>query len=309
MKRNLLDYFVLILKGIAMGAADVVPGVSGGTIAFISGIYEELIGSLNNINLGTIKSLKSEGVAATWSKINGNFLTALFLGVLLSILTLSKLVAYLLEEKPILVWAFFFGLVLASILFVIKKINQWKLGEFLGLIIGTFFAYQLTKLGALGNSESMFYLFISGTIAICAMILPGISGAFILVILGSYNTVLEAINDKSILKLMVFMAGAIVGILSFSKLLKWLFNTYKSITLAVLTGFMVGALAKIWPWKKTLSYRLNSKGINIPLNEECVSPFSFDGNPQFLSAIALMVFGFLMILILDKIGSKNKTIG
>ena len=309
MKRNLLDYFVLILKGIAMGAADLVPGVSGGTIAFISGIYEELISSLNAINLSLIKTIKTEGLKSTWEKINGNFLVAILLGIAISILSLSKLITWLLLEKPILVWAFFFGLVLASILIVIKKINQWKLGEFLGLIIGTFFAYQLTKLGALANSESMFYLFISGSIAICAMILPGISGAFILVLLGSYNTVLQAINDKSIGKLAVFMAGAIVGILSFSKLLKWLFKTYKSITLAVLTGFMVGALAKIWPWKKALTYRINSKGINVPLNEECISPLSFDGNPQILSAIALMVFGFLMILILEKIGSKNKTIG
>ena len=309
MKRNLLDYFVLILKGIAMGAADLVPGVSGGTIAFISGIYEELISSLNAINLSLIKTIKTEGLKSTWEKINGNFLVAILLGIAISIISLSKLITWLLLEKPILVWAFFFGLVLASILFVIKKINQWKLGEFLGLIIGTFFAYQLTNLGALGNSESMFYLFISGSIAICAMILPGISGAFILVLLGSYNTVLQAINDKSIGKLAVFMAGTIVGILSFSKLLKWLFKNYKSITLAVLTGFMVGALAKIWPWKKALTYRINSKGINVPLNEECISPLSFDGNPQILSAIALMVFGFLMILILEKIGSKNKTIG
>jgi putative membrane protein len=309
MKRNLLDYFVLIFKGIAMGAADLVPGVSGGTIAFISGIYEELISSLNAINLSLIKTIKTEGLKSTWEKINGNFLVAILLGIAISILSLSKLITWLLLEKPILVWAFFFGIVLASILFVIKKINQWKLGEFLGLIIGTFFAYQLTKLGALANSESMFYLFISGSIAICAMILPGISGAFILVLLGSYNTVLQAINDKSIGKLAVFMAGAIIGILSFSKLLKWLFKTYKSITLAVLTGFMVGALAKIWPWKKALTYRINSKGINVPLNEECISPLSFDGNPQILSAIALMVFGFLMILILEKIGSKNKTIG
>lgn len=309
MKRNLLDYFVLILKGIAMGAADLVPGVSGGTIAFISGIYEELISSLNAINLSLIKTIKTEGFKSTWEKINGNFLVAILLGIAISILSLSKLITWLLLEKPILVWAFFFGLVLASILFFIKKINQWKLGEFLGLIMGAFFAYQLTKLGALGNSESMFYLFISGAIAICAMILPGISGAFILVILGSYNAVLQAINDKSVGKLMVFMAGAVIGILSFSKLLKWLFNNYKSITLAVLTGFIFGALAKIWPWKKTLTYRLNSKGINVPLNEECISPLSFDGNPQILSAIALMVFGFLMILILEKIGAKNKKIG
>ena len=259
MKRNLLDYFVLILKGIAMGAADLVPGVSGGTIAFISGIYEELISSLNAINLSLIKTIKTEGLKSTWEKINGNFLVAILLGIAISILSLSKLITWLLLEKPILVWAFFFGLVLASILFVIKKINQWKLGEFLGLIIGTFFAYQLTKLGALGNSESMFYLFISGSIAICAMILPGISGAFILVLLGSYNTVLQAINDKSIGKLAVFMAGTIVGILSFSKLLKWLFKTYKSITLAVLTGFMVGALAKYGHGKSCSPTELTQK--------------------------------------------------
>ncbi|MDC0380432.1 DUF368 domain-containing protein [Flavobacteriaceae bacterium] len=309
MKRNLLDYFALILKGIAMGAADLVPGVSGGTIAFISGIYEELISSLNAINLSLIKTIKTEGLKSFWKKINGSFLVAILLGIAVSILSLSKLITWLLHEKPILVWAFFFGLVLASILFVTKKINQWKLGEFLGLIMGTLFAYQLTKIGAMGRSESMLYLFISGAIAICAMILPGISGAFILVILGSYNTVLQAINEKSIGKLLVFIAGAIVGILSFSKLLKWLFNNYKSITLAVLTGFMVGALAKIWPWKRALSFRLNSKGINVPLNEECVSPLSFDGNPQILSAFTLMVFGFLMILVLEKIGSKNKTVG
>lgn len=308
MKRNFFDYLILIFKGMAMGAADVVPGVSGGTIAFISGIYEELIGSLNNINLGAIKSLKSEGVAATWDKINGNFLTALFLGVLLSILTLSKLVAYLLEEKPILLWAFFFGLVLASIIFVLKKIERLNFAAIIGLLFGGIFAYQLTQLGAMASSERAIYLFFSGAIAICAMILPGISGAFILVILGSYANVLQALNNKEIDKILIFVSGAIVGILSFSKLLKWLFKNHKNITLAVLTGFMIGALAKIWPWKKVLTYRINSKGINVPLNEECISPFSFDGDPQFLAAMGLMIFGFFMIIILEKLGSKTTSI-
>ncbi len=308
MKRNLFDYCVLILKGMAMGAADVVPGISGGTIAFISGIYEEFISSLNAINFGLLKTLKTEGITSTWKKINGNFLAAILVGILISIASLSKVVTWLLQEKPVLLWAFFFGLVLASIFYVLKKINQWRLGECLGLILGTLFAYQLTTLGALGNSESMMYLFFSGAIAICAMILPGISGAFILVILGSYNTIMQAINDKSIEKLAVFMAGAIVGILSFSKLLRWLFKSYRTITLAVLTGFMIGALVKIWPWKKVLTFRVNSKGLNVPLQEECVSPFNFDGNPQILLAIALMLFGFLMILVLEKMGSKNKNI-
>lgn len=245
MKRNFVDYFILVFKGMAMGAADVVPGVSGGTIAFISGVYEELIATLNSINLNSLKTLKLQGVSATWKKINGNFLLALFGGILLSILSLSKLVAWLLHEEPVLLWAFFFGLVLASIIFVLKKINQWNSAVFLGLILGGVFAYQLTQLNALGNSDSNWYLFLSGAIAICAMILPGISGAFILVILGSYANVLQALNDKDIAKITIFMTGALIGILSFSRLLKWLFKRFKNMTLAVLTGFMIGALSKI----------------------------------------------------------------
>ena len=309
MKRNFVDYFILVFKGMAMGAADVVPGVSGGTIAFISGVYEELIATLNSINLNSLKTLKLQGVSATWKKINGNFLLALFGGILLSILSLSKLVAWLLHEEPVLLWAFFFGLVLASIIFVLKKINQWNSAVFLGLILGGVFAYQLTQLNALGNSDSNWYLFLSGAIAICAMILPGISGAFILVILGSYANVLQALNDKDIAKITIFMTGALIGILSFSRLLKWLFKRFKNMTLAVLTGFMIGALSKIWPWKKTLSFRENSEGISVPLKEQCIAPFSFDGDPQLLSAIGLMLFGFLMIFFLEKIGAKNKKIG
>ena len=309
MKRNFVDYFILVFKGMAMGAADVVPGVSGGTIAFISGVYEELIATLNSINLNSLKTLKLQGVSATWKKINGNFLLALFGGILLSILSLSKLVAWLLHEEPVLLWAFFFGLVLASIIFVLKKINQWNSAVFLGLILGGVFAYQLTQLNALGNSDSNWYLFLSGAIAICAMILPGISGAFILVILGSYANVLQALNDKDIAKITIFMTGALIGILSFSRLLKWLFKRFKNMTLAVLTGFMTGALSKIWPWKKTLSFRENSDGISVPLKEQCIAPFSFDGDPQILSAIGLMLFGFLIIFFLEKIGAKNKKIG
>ena len=309
MKRNFVDYFILVFKGMAMGAADVVPGVSGGTIAFISGVYEELIATLNSINLNSLKTLKLQGVSATWKRINGNFLLALFGGILLSILSLSKLVAWLLHEEPVLLWAFFFGLVLASIIFVLKKINQWNSAVFLGLILGGVFAYQLTQLNALGNSNSNWYLFFSGAIAICAMILPGISGAFILVILGSYANVLQALNDKDIAKITIFMTGALIGILSFSRLLKWLFKRFKNMTLAVLTGFMIGALSKIWPWKKTLSFRENSDGISVPLKEQCIAPFSFDGDPQLLSAIGLMLFGFLIIFFLEKIGAKNKKIG
>ena len=214
MKRNFLDYLLLFFKGMAMGAADIVPGVSGGTIAFISGIYEELISTLSQFKISLISEFKNKGVIALWNTVNGNFLLAVFLGIASSILLLSELVTWLLDEEPILIWAFFFGLVLASILYVFKKIERLNAVALIVLPLGVFIAYQVTKLEILNSSESYPYLFLSGAIAICAMILPGISGAFILVIMGVYSTVLQAINDKDFLKIATFGFGALVGILS-----------------------------------------------------------------------------------------------
>ena len=310
MKRSPLDYLIISLKGMAMGAADVVPGVSGGTIAFISGIYEELIGTLNNINFSLLRNLKTEGLKSTWKKANGPFLLALLSGVFVSIVSLAKGVEWLLEHHPILLWSFFFGLVLASIVYVGKQIKttakDFKL--FIAMAIGAVIAYLITTINPSETSDTNLFLFFAGSIAICAMILPGISGSFILVIIGAYAPVLEAINSRNLKTILIFGAGAVVGLLSFSKLLKWLFEKYHRLTLAVITGFMIGSLNKIWPWKIALTFRTNSKGVKVPLNEESISPFNFDGEPQLLQAVGLMVFGILIILILEKISIKKNTI-
>jgi len=243
-----------------MGAADVVPGVSGGTVAFITGIYEELINTLKGLNLGALKTLKDEGIAAFWEKINGNFLVALFLGVFISLLSLAKLITYQLETFPIRTWAFFFGLIVASVIYIGRQIGRWRIQEILALIIGTGIAYGITIAPAMQGPEQLWFIFLSGCIAICAMILPGISGAFILVLLGAYEPVLGAINNKDFKTIAIFAVGAIVGLLSFSKILKWLFSNYNNLTLAVLSGFILGSLNKIWPWKIITGTRVDSHG-------------------------------------------------
>lgn len=307
MSRTIKEYVVIGLKGIAMGAADVVPGVSGGTIAFISGIYEELLGSISNVNVSLLKTLKKEGFKAAWKQVNGNFLLSLFIGIFISILSLAKTIKYLLESEPILLWSFFFGLVLASIFYIAKQITKWNFVAIIALVIGAFLAYFITTLNPLvTESSSLLFMFIAGAIAICAMILPGISGAFILVLLGAYQPILTAVNDRDIKTITAVGLGAIVGLLSFSKVLKWLFANYKNYTLAALTGFIIGSLNKIWPWKETLSWRTNSHGIEVPFNEQSVSPFSFDGDPQLLIAIVLAVVGFLLILLMEKLAVNKQ---
>jgi len=304
--RNFLDYFIITLKGIAMGAADVVPGVSGGTIAFISGIYEELLNSIASVNLEALKTLKTDGIKAFWSKINGNFLASLLLGIGISVVSLAKIISWLLENKPILVWSFFFGLVLASILYVGKQITKWNIVTVVVLILGAILAYWITTLNPLiSENTSPLFLFLAGALAICAMILPGISGAFILVLLGAYKPVLDAIHNRDFKLIAIIGAGAVVGLLTFSRVLKWMFNHHKNITLAALTGFILGSLNKIWPWKETLTWRTNSHGIQVPLNERSISPFSIDGDPQLLYAIILAFIGFLTIIILEKIAVKH----
>ena len=285
-----------------MGAADVVPGVSGGTIAFISGIYEELLNAISSVNFKTLKLLKTEGVKAAWKAINGNFLLALLIGIFTSIVSLAKIISWLLENKPILVWSFFFGLVLASILYIGKQISKWNILMFVLLILGAIGAFYITTLQPLiSENSSPFFLFLAGALAICAMILPGISGSFILVLLGAYKPVLEAIHTKDFKLISILAAGAVIGLLSFSKVLKWLFAYYKNATLAVLTGFILGSLNKIWPWKETLTWRINSHGENVPFNEQSVLPFSFEGDPQLTMAIVLALVGFGVIILLEKI--------
>lgn len=303
--QKIFEYFLISIKGMVMGMADLIPGVSGGTIAFITGIYEELIDSLSELKFSLIKDLHKKGFKYFWKKINAPFLISLFFGIFISILIFSKFITWLLVDYPILTWSFFFGLVLSSILYVIKKIEKWNLITALLLIIGTFVAYKITKLEAFNSTDSYLYIFLSGAVAICAMILPGISGAFILVLMGSYSSILQAISNKEILKILSFGAGAIIGLLTFSKFLKFLFDKYKNETFSILTGFMAGALIKIWPWKKLINSEVNQFKSEV-FYEECVSPFSFDGDPKLIQAMIFMFLGVLLIFIFSNIPRKQK---
>lgn len=307
MSRTIKEYLIISLKGMGMGAADVVPGVSGGTIAFISGIYEELLSSISNINVDLFKTLKKEGVKSTWKQLNGNFLAALFSGIFISAVSLAKLISWLLENHPILVWSFFFGLVLASVIYIAKQITTWNIAAILVLIIGAVLAYFITTLNPLvSENSSSIFLFVAGAIAICAMILPGISGSFILVLLGAYKPILTAVNNRDFTSVALVGGGAVFGLLLFSRILKWLFTYYKNLTLALLTGFIIGSLNKIWPWKKVLTFRTNSHGEQVPFNELSISPFSYQGDPQLLQAIALSILGFGLILVLEKLAVQKQ---
>lgn len=306
MQRTFKQSVVLFFKGMAMGAADVVPGVSGGTIAFISGIYEELLASISSINFGILKLLKEEGIASVWKAVNGNFLALLVGGIAVSVVSLAKGISYLLTNEPILLWSFFFGLVLASVFFVGKQIAKWNVKTVIALLIGIVVAYYITIVEPMVSSEiSIGYLFLSGALAICAMILPGISGSFILVLLGSYQLILEAIHTRDIQAIAAVGVGAIVGLLSFSKVLKWLFAKYKAITLAGLTGFIIGSLNKIWPWKETLSWRENSHGEQVPVLQKSISPMQFEGDADLIFAIVFAIIGYVLIVLLEKMQTNK----
>ena len=250
----------LFFKGIAMGAADAVPGVSGGTIAFISGIYPELIKTISGINLGLLKTLKDHGFKAFWQEANGGFLLTLITGILVSFVSLMRLAKFLIEQHPIWIWSFFFGLIVASVLYMGRQVRHWNLWRYLSLISGTLLAFYLTQLPSYGGVDQAWFLFFAGALAICAMILPGISGSFILVILGAYKTLSDALHNFDIQKILLFVGGAVLGLLSFSRVLRWLFKRYQDTTLALLTGFVLVSLNKIWPWKETLEVLERSTG-------------------------------------------------
>lgn len=321
MQRRFLDYLIIAFKGVAMGAADVVPGVSGGTIAFISGIYEELIESIDKVNLGVFKVWKQQGFKAAWKSINGSFLLALFSGIAISILSLAKLIKWLLHNEPILLWSFFFGLVLASILYIAKQIKGWSPKIILAIIATSVLSYFITLAEPFASPDSSLYLLFCGFIAIIAMILPGVSGAFILLILGAYQTAIDTINNlrdglltgnmelfkDAFLKFVLLAIGAVVGLKVFSKALNWMFKHQKNLTLAILTGFMIGSLNKIWPWKKVLKTRINSEGQEVTLLDQSILPSSYQEDNQIVMALVFVVIGFAIILILERLGDqKNK---
>lgn len=297
-----------------MGIAEVIPGVSGGTIAFISGIYEELLDTIKAV-LGPaiFNGFKTGGLKGTWEAANGTFLVTLLSGMALGVIGGVFTISHLLETHPQLLWAFFFGLILASAIYMGKQVAKWSLPEIIGLALGTLIAFYITVASPSQGSESLIFVFLSGAIAISALILPGISGSFILLLMGMYTYILPTVKDmlktfdlSAIIVVGTFALGCLFGLATFSRVLSWTFKHYRNPTIAILTGFLIGSLNKLWPWRNILEYRTNSKGEEVPFLEKSVLPSQFDGDPQVLMVIVLMVVGFVLILGLERLGHKEK---
>lgn len=246
---NFFKCVTVAFKGACMGAADVIPGVSGGTIAFIMGIYGELLNSIKSINGEAFRLFFSGKFVAFWKHINGTFLASLFAGILISVFSLARLMKYLLEFHPILLWSFFFGLILASAVYILKGLDKWNIQNIISLLVGVATGAFICLASPGQTPDELWFVFLSGSIAICAMILPGISGSFILLLLGKYEFVMSAVSSLNIPVLLVFALGCAVGIVSFSHFLSWLLKKYYMLTIALLSGFMLGSLLKVWPWK------------------------------------------------------------
>jgi putative membrane protein len=298
----------IFLKGFAMGAADIVPGVSGGTIAFISGIYERLINALAKFSPTLIRLYRQQGFAVVWQTIDGFFLSVLFAGILSSVFTLSRLISYLLSNFPSMVWGFFLGLIIGSVWFVLKAIKHRTPLLILYVIAGGMLALMITSFSPMVLEPTSLNLFLSGAIAICAMILPGVSGSFLLLLLGMYAPVISAVKGFDLVSLGIFASGCIVGLLSFTHILNWALKRFYDVTMAVLTGFMIGALNKVWPWKNTVEYRFNPQGIDQPIVQTNLSPFEYEaltGEPSHWPwVLLLVVMGIVLVVLLEQVGSE-----
>ncbi|WP_185154557.1 DUF368 domain-containing protein [Flavilitoribacter nigricans] len=299
---------LLFLKGAAMGLAEVIPGVSGGTLAFITGIYEELLDTIKSI-LGPdlFKAFRQGGLSAVWEKANGPFLAVLLPGMAFGLVTGVFIVTRLLESHPQLLWAFFFGLILASVWYIGKRVGRWTVVEISGLVAAAALAYYITVAAPAQGIDSLWFILICGMIAISALILPGISGSFILLLMGMYTVIIPAVKtalttfDSASLKILgVFAVGALIGLATFSRFLSWAFKHHRSLTMAILTGFMVGSLNKIWPWRNVIEYRIDSHGEEVPFLEKSVLPAAYDGEPMVLGVIVLVIIGFLIVWFLDQ---------
>ena len=301
-----MRYVILYLKGMLMGAADIVPGVSGGTVALITGIYKKLLESINNISTDNIKLARTVGFKAVWKKINGPFLLAVFGGILSSILVFSRILEWLIKNEPLELWSFFFGLLIASIIYLFKLKLSFTIFNFLYLFFGALISFMVTLIDVTENQSSLWYLFLSGFIGISAMILPGLSGAYILIIMGVYNTILSNVRLAQDLVinfdqtqffetasvLGVFIFGIILGLKVFSKFLSWLLKFYPEKSIAVLVGLMIGALHKVWPWQNTLNDSIKES--------QAVLPKQYDGDPQIAIAILWIFVGFAIIFIIER---------
>ena len=291
-----------------MGAADAVPGVSGGTVAFITGIYEQLIESIRHINPSLLLLWYRSGFKAAWQKIDGSFLLTLLAGIISSIVLLAHVVSYLLEQQPVLLSAFFFGLVSASVLVIYSEIEQRNWKTTLGLFVGVVVMMLVNQLMPTLDTAKPLHVFIAGAVAICAMILPGISGSFLLLVMGVYGGIMHAVKELQLMTMLWFSAGCITGILSFSQVLSLLFHRFRQMTLALLTGVLIGSLSQIWPWRQIVSYKIDSLGKSAAIAHDNLLPTAYEQltgmSAQLVPALILMVLGFSLVWFFNQQSEK-----
>lgn len=320
--KKITDYIMVAVKGACMGAADVIPGVSGGTIAFITGIYDQLIESINSINGTALKLFFSGKFKEFWKHINGSFLVSLFCGILVSVLSLAGLMQYLLEHHPIQTWAFFFGLIVASSIFILRGIQGWNMKSAMFPVLGVVLGIVVCTLSPTQTPDALWFIFLSGAIAICAMILPGISGSFILLILGKYKYIMGAITGlttgaavgESLVILCVFAVGAVCGILAFSRLLHWLLARFNKETLMVLAGFIIGSLVKVWPWSNMEAIVISqfpeiadmAAATQQAIPAEVLADYIPQVDMQISSAVLFALIGFFLVTGIEILGKAMK---
>lgn len=311
---HLGEKITLALKGMAMGIAEVIPGVSGGTIAFITGIYEQLINAIKAI-LGPelLRSLRRGGLGEAWGAVDGAFLLNLAVGMVAGIVVGVFGVSYLLENYPVLLWAFFFGLIIASAIYIGRQVDRWKLQELVALVLGAALAYYITVATPAQGTDALWMVFLAGAIAISALILPGISGSFMLLLMGMYTLIIPSVKSalqnfdgQSLTILAAFGLGCLIGLATFSRVLSWTFQHYRDTTLATLTGFMVGSLNKIWPWRNVLATRIDSSGEEVPFLERSVLPRAYEGEPMVTGVLLLMLVGFLSVFLIERVGTRHE---
>jgi putative membrane protein len=302
--RNFKDYLILGIKGFCMGAADVVPGVSGGTMAFILGIYRELIESIRSLDLYVVKNIFKGQFKKAFKHTKWPFLLPVAMGILTAIFSIAQLLSWLLDTHPIFIWAFFFGLVLASIIYIAKELESWRISMVAWMMAGSFSSFYIVGQIPAETPETAWFLFFSGALAICAMILPGISGAFILVLLGKYAYVLNAVKNHDYLILLIVSAGAAFGLVAFVRVLHWLFHRYQQVTIALLSGLMLGSLRKIWPFKESLSTPQSVHASSIISPHYNVIPAEF--NQEVILALIMMLIGVLIVALLNFMANRKR---
>lgn len=309
-----MNSMAIAVRGLAMGIAEVIPGVSGGTIAFITGIYTRLLGSIKAVGPELITAYHAGGIRRAWQALDGGFLVALLAGMAGGIIIGIFGISWLIEHYPMGIWSFFFGLIAGSAVLIARTVSEWSLPEWFGIILATGLAFYITIASPANGSESLIAIFVAGFIAISAMILPGISGSFLLLLMGMYSLIINNVKglltqfeSKHFLVVSVFAIGCMLGLATSARVLTWVFKHHHNTAMAILTGFMVGSLNRLWPWKTILSYRINSKGEQIPFLDKSVLPVHYDGDPQYGMVCVCLVAGILTVLWISKMGHTGRT--